>query len=150
MVFPLWDHQVLSLFTYNRQLDGQKDGHLRWEFPPPHPGMNQESFPASSAYSTVRYPPGEELHYDFPEAVHCLLVSPFQCKSSSHSICPQTTSNTYAFRRSGRRSLFLRTPHLQIPRTLLLCVSKLGTLFCQTEYVNDNPMPIYSSPLECE
>lgn len=57
VVFPLWDHQVLPLLTYSLQLDGQKGGHLGWEFPLPHLDMNH---PASSANDPVRQPPGEE------------------------------------------------------------------------------------------
>lgn len=74
--------------------------------------------------------------WDIPRGREAVLLvgiySPLTCVTFpvQMSICPQTTSKACAFRRSGCSSLFLRTPHLQIPRTLLLCVSELGTLFC--------------------
>lgn len=59
MVFPIRYHQVLPC-QLQPPARWNEEGTSGGRYPPPHPDMNQEIFPAPTACNIMSYPRGEE------------------------------------------------------------------------------------------
>lgn len=59
MVFPIRYHQVFPC-QLQPPARWNEEGTSGGRYPPPHPDMNQEIFPAPTACNIMSYPRGEE------------------------------------------------------------------------------------------